>query len=328
MLRTTPTPWWSPAFTLTERARARQRHEPNGICDARGSTALSTEAAPDARQSSRLDRWRQQRPFDRPEILERRLRLDALTEAEFTSLLAESSDSPSAIVDAPPTWVAAIGRAQAHGNAAMATGDSGVEDTAGAELARAFVGPFVIAGLTALFERVRRIREAHPDAPFDPEHATRLFERGGGTREAHPGAPFDPEHAPRLFEPALWAQLVNKSVKVGILELNVARVQGRLAGDTPEARYADFARQLRTTDLRQRILTEYPVLARLIVTASGYWEEFAAEFLQHLARDAGRLSAELAGGEQLGQLTELTAGAGDTHRHGRSVLIAAFSSGK
>jgi len=304
MLRTTPTRWWSPAFTLTERARARQRHEPDEICDARGSTALSTDAATDARQSSRLDRWRQQRPFDRPEILERRLRLDALTEAEFTSLLAESSDGPSAIVDAPPSWVAAIGRAQAHGNAASATGDSGVEDTAGAELARAFVGPFVIAGLTALFERARRIREAHPDAPFDPEHAT------------------------RLFEPALWAQLVNKSVKVGILELNVARVQGRLAGDTPEARYADFARLLRTTDLRQRILEEYPVLARLIVTTSGYWEEFAAEFLQHLSRDAGRLSAELAGGEHLGQLTELTAGAGDTHRHGRSVLIAAFSSGK
>jgi type 2 lantibiotic biosynthesis protein LanM len=236
-------------------------------------------------------------------MLERRLRLDALTEEEFASLVAapterHGDDNP------PPSWVAAIGRAQAVANPASVAHDPRDIDAGGAELARAFVEPFIATGLAALFARARRIREAHSHAPFDPERAT------------------------RLFEPALWNHLVNRSLKVAILELNVARVQGSLVGDTPQARYAHFARLLRTTDLRQRILEEYPVLARLLITASRYWEDCAAEFLHHLACDVEQLFAEFGGGEALGTLTELTLGAGDTHRHGRSVMVVAFSSGK
>ena len=302
--------WWSPALTLAERARATRRHEPNAATAIATGTASplpaesSSQVHREARAAARLERWRQQRPFDRREILERRLRLEALTESEFASLLAAPCAAPGVEGDTPPSWVTAVGRAQAGASAAPIASQPRGEDAVGTELARAFVEPFVVPGLSALFTRARRIRELHPDAPFDPERAT------------------------RLFEPALWSQLINRSLKVAILELNVARVHGALTGDTPQERYADFARLLRTTDLRQRILEEYPVLARLLVTASRHWEDFAAEFLHHLACDVEQLFEKFADGESLGTLSELTAGAGDTHRHGRSVIVAAFTSGR
>lgn len=301
MLRSHSRDWWSPALTLAERARA-TRHHPRRV---NADTGAPVSSSSDTPPSNRLERWRRQRPFDRPEMLARRLQLDALTEPEFATLLAERVDR-IALSSEPPGWVADVEHAQALANAASA--ESPVErhdalDTIGLELARAFVEPFVSAGLSRLFARARRIRAHHPDAPFDPERAT------------------------RLFEPMLWHQFVNRSMKVAILELNVARVQGLLVGETPQARYAHFARLLRTTELRQRLLEEYPVLARLLVTAAHYWEEFAVEFLEHLASDAARLSKELGNGEPLGLLAQLQGGAGDVHRHGRSVVIVAFSSG-
>jgi type 2 lantibiotic biosynthesis protein LanM len=143
----------------------------------------------------------------------------------------------------------------------------------------------------------------------------------------HPDAPFEPNRITQLFEPSLWNQLVQRCFKVGILELNVARVQGDLVGGTPEARYADFARRLRTTDLRDRILEEYPVLARSLVTASELWEAAATEFLEHLAEHSDALRLSFGNGVPLGQVSELLVGAGDVHRHGRSVIVVGFSSG-
>ena len=73
--------WWSRALTLAERAT--RAHA--------GEAASRVEPARDAgdgRVTGRLDRWRRQRPFDRPEYLTRRLALDVLTERTFEQTLA------------------------------------------------------------------------------------------------------------------------------------------------------------------------------------------------------------------------------------------------
>jgi lantibiotic modifying enzyme len=143
----------------------------------------------------------------------------------------------------------------------------------------------------------------------------------------HPAAPFDAERATVLFEPLLWGHLVGRSLKVVILELNVARVRGTLVGDSPEARCEHFASQLRSGNVRDQIIEEYPVLARSIVTATDYWVESAREFLRYLAEDVNALQDAFAVGGELGSLIAISGNAGDVHRHGRSVAIAEFSSG-
>ena len=92
------TNWW---LTLAERAamrRAQKGSQPN-------------ETAPTA-GTSHASRWRSQRPFNRPEFLTRRLRVDGLTEAEFDALV--DTPPPGVPGDAqPPEWARDVERADA-----------------------------------------------------------------------------------------------------------------------------------------------------------------------------------------------------------------------
>jgi type 2 lantibiotic biosynthesis protein LanM len=284
--------WWSGALTLSERAE-RLRHR---------RTAQDT-TSPSGTASSRLERWRAQRPFDRPELLSRRLELDRLTEREFGELVDTASEA-LVTPEEKPGWVRDVEKASVIAQEIVRRPQAGAEnDASGLLPVRSFVEPFVTAGLAELFDRARDIVSGNPDAPFDPHHAT------------------------LLFEPLLWGQLIGRALKVVILELNVARVRGSLIGDTPEERHASFAAQLRAGPAREEIIREYPVLARSLVTAKEYWAQASAEFLYHLATDAAALRDTFATGGELGTITSVSGNAGDTHCHGRSVLIAEFSSG-
>lgn len=298
MTATSSTRWWPRALTLAERVAARRQPSPSDSTSKVSAAPASGDAA-----AVRLRRWRAQRPFDRADYLARRLQLHALDESSFEALLAEPPDVIGA-TEPPPRWVAdvervgALARDIAHAHVAPA-----VPDPDGLAPARAFVEPFVVNAMRRLHAQACVIHSSTPNTPFDPARAT------------------------RLFEPSLWMLLLRRVAKVVVLELNVARVQGKLAGDTPEARCADFARQLRAGPLREQIIDEYPVLARSIITAADNWERAAGEFLTHLAADHGVISTALLGAPELGTLATIAVGAGDAHRNGRSVIIASFSSG-
>ena len=302
------TRWWPPALTLAERAAATHhtRHITNRTTTAAADSWAPASAAlapANNTGTARLQRWRSQRPFDRPELLSRRLGLDRMSEPEFETLLGLSPDA-IASRNAAPAWVADVEHANAVAAElarlpkAQVTGDAN-----GLEPVRAFVEPFVSAALARLHAQTRDIRDATDSRVFDPLHAT------------------------RLFEPSLWSQLMARAMKVVILELNVARVQGTLVGDTAEERCAYFAEQLRAGRVRDQVIEEYPVLARSLVTAAQYWEHSAAEFLRHLAADVDVLRETFLDGNELGVLKALTTGAGDAHRQGRSVIVVEFSSG-
>jgi type 2 lantibiotic biosynthesis protein LanM len=111
-----------------------------------------------------------------------------------------------------------------------------------------------------------------------------------------------------------------------VLELNVARLQGTLIGETPQQRYDDFVRSLRTPDVARAILDEYPVLARQVLLAIDQWVRFGLEFIGQLCADWNLLceTLELRNDDML---MELTGGAGDRHADGRCVLLLRFSSG-
>ncbi len=284
--------WWPRAFTLAERAAMRRDQS-----ESRPSEPASVAG------TRRANRWRSQRPFDRPELLARRLRIDGLTELEFDALVGTLPAGVSGDGE-PPRWAREVERADVIARE-IAQLPARPNDASSDGLApvRAFVEPFVTAGMADLHAEVRSIVAEHPHAPFDAQHAT------------------------LLFEPLLWGHLVGRALKVVILELNVARVRGTLVGDSPEARCAHFALQLRSSPVRDQIIEEYPVLARSIVTATDYWVESARELLRYLAEDFDALRDAFAAEGDLGTLIALSGNAGDVHRRGRSVAIAEFSSG-
>ena len=122
-------------------------------------------------------------------------------------------------------------------------------------------------------------------------------------------------------------RLVEAANPTLILELNVARVEGRLAGGTPEERFADFCRQLGRPDTVRAFWGEYPVLARYIATQLDRWVRATVELATRLAADLPALVAAGLLPADPGPLRSVTADAGDTHRDGRSVAILRFAAG-
>ncbi|HEX4962776.1 MAG TPA: type 2 lanthipeptide synthetase LanM family protein [Thermoanaerobaculia bacterium] len=139
--------------------------------------------------------------------------------------------------------------------------------------------------------------------------------------------PFTVESALRLASEALPYRLLPVLSRTLVLELNVARLQGLLAGETPEERFASFVERLRDPEAAEAILREYPVLARQMLLDLELFRETTAEVFSHLAADWPEIVARFFDNEDPGLLTALDGGAGDRHRRGRAVRLLTFASG-
>ena len=115
------------------------------------------------------------------------------------------------------------------------------------------------------------------------------------------------------------SQLMGRTM---VLELNVARVEGRLNGSGPDERYESYLELLREDPIQHALWSEYPVLLRKIVNLLSGWLASRAEFAERLVDDLDDLD-DLVGG--LYRITAVEFGAGDTHRGGRSVAVVDFS---
>jgi type 2 lantibiotic biosynthesis protein LanM len=111
------------------------------------------------------------------------------------------------------------------------------------------------------------------------------------------------------------------------LELHVSRLRGDLRGETAEERYRSFVERMRQRDRVVRLLQEYPVLARQLVEAIDRWVGFGREFVRHLCADLAAIRDTFSPEGEPGPLTGVAGNLGDSHRGGRSVLIAEFRSG-
>jgi len=141
----------------------------------------------------------------------------------------------------------------------------------------------------------------------------------------------DPLVTPRIeatLLEALAVRLHELATRVLILELNVARMMERLPGNTPQERFHHFSTVLlQEPHARAALLEEYPVLARLMVTALERWQDSSLEMLGHLAADRELLERTFLSGRELGTLVVLQGGISDLHRRGRGVFLLGFSSG-
>ncbi|MBW4623886.1 MAG: type 2 lantipeptide synthetase LanM family protein [Cyanosarcina radialis HA8281-LM2] len=296
---------------------------------------------------SYIDRWKAQAPFDQDSYFNQRLATENITEKELLNILGESIETVRDRLPKPPTWLT--------------------------ELARAFSRTPAVEPMTfpEALKEIQTIGFLEIIEPLISQGRDRLFQGIQNLIQAHPNLPFDPNSIEDLLFINLPKRLLTMLSRTLVLELNVARLQGLLSGDTPQERFQSFIERLRQRDVALSILQEYPVLARQLTICIDRWVAVSLEFLEHLCSDWEVIQAQFGerpnppaplpyegsareprrdlhplfkGGrgdrEGLGAalslpkgvrsndvLTEANFGAGDSHREGRSVVIAKFSSG-
>jgi type 2 lantibiotic biosynthesis protein LanM len=163
--------------------------------------------------------------------------------------------------------------------------------------------------------------------PLLGRYLLRLREGAQALAAAWPEAPFDPRTVDRLAFGALPGGLLSLMLRTLVLELNVARVRGLLAGATAAERFQQFVARLGEREAALDLFAEYPVLARLVVTRLERWLTTTLELLERIGADWPALRAAFSAERDPGPLAEIEAGAGDSHRGGRSVAILRFASG-
>lgn len=154
----------------------------------------------------------------------------------------------------------------------------------------------------------------------------------------------------RDFERHLAGRLARLAARTLVLELHLARKDGRLAGESPEDRFADFVRLTGARDGLAALFATYPVLARVLARAALDAAAALTEMLVRFAADrpvlpggttgggptgdgtgGGAVSADTAvDGRQdvpRGLLVGVDPGAGDGHRGGRTVMLLRFEDG-
>jgi type 2 lantibiotic biosynthesis protein LanM len=284
---------WRRAGFLTER-----------IAELRQAPTTSQSPIEAALAAETLALWRANSPFDKDSYFADRLAMDGIGEAEFTRILGMPVEAFGAN-GTRPSWVEVL----AHSYAPLDKKSDGKLENWGniRNVPTAgflnLVEPLMTDARRRLEARVEEIRRDFPEAPIEPAQTANAF-----------------------FENLAW-QLLAIVGRTMVLELNAARLEGKLQGATSKERFTDFTERLKHPDFALRLLAEYPVLARRIVSCRERWLNFSAEFLQHLAADWKNLIAFFGIDSGCGCLVEAAAGAGDMHRGGRSVVLAQFESG-
>lgn len=286
-----PSPSWHQAATLAERVPT--------LSDA----ALDNMEGIDSSQAARrLERWRSQTPFSNENYFAQRLEVDGLTEAKLLYLLGEPVEALHHRLANDPPWLAEF---------LTLISSSGVKQPANVEKKKVndaggfleIIAPVIQRSEARLYEKLSSVMGERTDLPFTI-------------------AALHPHLRTHLFMQLL--RIINRTM---VLELNVARMQGNLTGDTPEDRFGSFLERIQAPEHRLALFEEYPVLARQIVTCINHWVTFNVEFIEHLTKDWQEIKELFSPDDDPGSITEIKSGAGDSHRQGRSVIVVKFSSG-
>ena len=249
--------------------------------------------------TKRLQRWQSQPQFTVDSLLAQRLGADGLDEAALFQLLSLPEEGIYQITSEPPPWVSRLRAAYAQPASSYVNILPGEEELGFLEL----VQPLVDQACDELAAATADILDQWPQNPVDPQIIEDIL-------------------LMNLLDPLLL-----RLSRTLVLELNVARLQGYLAGDTALERFLNFVEGLRQPEIALGILDEYPVLAQQLTLCIDQWRGVSLEFLGRLCADWPEICAHFTPDTDPGFLQEVSGGAGDTHRNGRSVMIARFSSG-
>jgi type 2 lantibiotic biosynthesis protein LanM len=249
-----------------------------------------------------MQRWKSQYPFTNNSYFFQRLLINGITEDEFFRVLGEPIETVQNRFPELPDWLTEIALAFARPDFSSIPP---LEKFEVPELGGFLdaIAPLINQGCSRLHQKIQKLIQTQDNLPFDPNTVEDL-----------------------LFS-SLADQLRWMLGRTMVLELNVARLQGVLAGNTPQERFQSFLQQLSQREIVLSLLQEYPVLARQLVITINQWVTFGVEFLQHLYTDWEAICNTFSPDSDPGLLQKVDCGFGDTHRGGRSVLIAEFCSG-
>ncbi len=251
----------------------------------------------------RLARWKAQPPFDSDALFQQRLDQAGLTESSLLEMLSDYARqglrSPAAEL---PDWAREI--------AGVFSKHFDESDLYPEKSAKS---PEI-----ALLELIR---------PLVSNAQEKFREAAKILVMSQSFVAFDPETAIPLCLELLPERLLAVLARTMVLELNVARVQGLLQGETGAERFDSFVSRIRQPQVRLDLFREYPVLLRLAVTVLKNWEACCLEFLQRFCTDWLQIRDAFSPARDLGPLVGVRSNAGDYHRGGRSVWILEFSSG-
>ena len=283
---------WPSALTLSER-----------FILLPGSTAHSRQDLAERR----LKRWKAGPVFaNNSSLLPERLAADGISEAALCTLLGTPASEIVDPLSTPPEWAARILEAADRQTASSQVMQAIQESQAGLGSSAGFLraaSSFLSQAHEQLCAGIDRIKGSSRELAFDPATIEGM-----------------------LLQNAL-GQILGMLNRTFVLELNVARVQGQLTGETSEERFASFLERLGSPEVVTALWEEYPVLARQVVIALQQWVDSSLEFLGRLQGDWNEIQSRFFPGHAPGHLARLKMGAGDRHQHGRSVAIAEFSSG-
>lgn len=119
----------------------------------------------------------------------------------------------------------------------------------------------------------------------------------------------------------LYETAHRKACRVLLVELNVARVEGKLAARDPAARWREFLEMSASQQYWDSLGEHYPTLLPRLRTVLARRCAAAGLMADRFAADRGALAGLL--GASPGELIEMQAGAGDTHRGGGTRLAQA-----
>nr|WP_246410197.1 type 2 lanthipeptide synthetase LanM family protein [Granulicella aggregans] len=115
--------------------------------------------------------------------------------------------------------------------------------------------------------------------------------------------------------------------KALVLDLNCARVEGRLAGDTSAGRFESYVEQMRKPENLRIFLSEYPVLARKLRAVVRNSAERTVEMLNRLHDDWSEIQQTFAVARDA-KVLQIRTDLGDSHRHGATVTSMELSDGR
>jgi len=289
---------WYRAMTLTER-----------VALLRENVDTAPLAMPSNHEiaEQRLLCWKEQIPFNKdPLCFTQRLAIDSLTEDDLLTLLAEPIEAVQTCTPATPAWLERL--AGAFSDLLPSSDDTPSSLSEAVANAQTLVIhdvliPLIKRGLERLKEGIQELTQKYIYLPFDPKKII------------------------PLFLPPLIESISHKLIKTFVLELNVARVEGCLRGDTSEERFQYFLRHLCQPEGMPQLLEEYPVLARLLVEAIDRWVYCELELLERFCADWDEIRSVFSPAIDPGVLVEILGEQGDTHRGGHSVTVLVWSSG-
>lgn len=118
---------------------------------------------------------------------------------------------------------------------------------------------------------------------------------------------------------ALLDTVRRKVVRVIVLELNAARVTGRLVAADPAGRWAEFLDRAAEPNFWHDLTRHYPHLVTRLRAVVANRVDAVRTMVTRFAADRSRLAALL--GADAGELRKVEFGAGDSHRGGHTVTL-------